>query len=66
MNEAKTLYGTAEGQTINTLGTLYNMVGTIRDILLITYKDNEEELSKWGFNVVIGQAKSPKRKPKNS
>ena len=66
MKEAQTIYGTAKGQTINTPGTLYNMVGIIRDILLVTYKDNEEELSKWGFNVVIGQARSPKRKPKGS
>lgn len=64
MLQANTVYGKAEGQDIQSPGTLYNLVAIIRDILLLVYKGNEEALSQWGFKVVLGQAKSPVRKPK--
>ena len=65
MELAKNVYGTAEGQTAETPGTLYNDVEAILHLFRgSTYKGTEEAISEWGFNVVIGSAKSPKRKPK--
>jgi hypothetical protein len=62
MQQARTIYGTAVGQTIQSPGTLYSMLDTIKQSLLKKYKGNEETLSNYGFNVVIGQAKSPVKK----
>jgi hypothetical protein len=63
MQEAKVIYGSAEGQSIETPGTLYKMVDTIKDILLLEHNGNEEELSTYGFDVVVGTAKSPQKQP---
>ncbi len=49
--------GTEEGMTIDTPGTFYNFSGRIRDRLLIVHNDrDEEELTTYGFNVVVGQS----------
>lgn len=63
--EADIIIGIAEGQSINTKGTLYNYVTRMRDTLLDYYDDNEEKLGEWGFKVKTGQAKSPKSKTEN-
>lgn len=60
---AHTTYGMAKGQSVDTPGTLYNNVSIIRDFLLSYYDGDEEALSEWGFNIVIGTAKSPTKKP---
>lgn len=64
MQQARTLYGTSTGQSINTPGTLLFACDTIKRALLKKYKGNEEMLSTFGFNVVVGQASSPKSKVK--
>ncbi|MBI4931585.1 MAG: hypothetical protein HY841_12520 [Bacteroidetes bacterium] len=64
MQEAKTIYGNGKGQDVETPGTLYNMEDEVKDILLHENKGNEEELSQWGYNVVVGSAKSPKPRQK--
>jgi hypothetical protein len=58
MEEAMLNLGIAPGQTRETPDTLYNLVLRVRDVLLVTHQGNEEKLSEWGFNVVVGQAKS--------
>lgn len=47
--------GYAEGQTSETTGTVYNIITNIRDLLLVVYSSNPEELTRWGFAVVVGQ-----------
>lgn len=45
--------GTAPNQNLQTPGTLYPQVAKVRDILLVKYQTNPEELSVWGFDVVV-------------
>lgn len=66
MLQAKTIYGTAKGQTISTPGTLYYMEDVMKRSLLKSLKGVEEGMSEYGYNVVIGQAKSPVRKTPGS
>ena len=61
MQQARQLLGTDIGQNSNTDGTLYNMLLKIKQLLLLYHKSNEESLSTWGFNVVVGKAKSYKK-----
>lgn len=65
MEKAKMQLGIGKGQTSQTPGTGYFLVTKFRDVLLPKFKGTEEELSNWGFKVVIGTAKSPVRKPKS-
>ncbi len=62
--QAELIYGRAKGQNAETPNTLYNTVTLIRDFLLLQNAGNEESLSEWGFNVVVGAAKGPKKKQK--
>ena len=59
-----TQLGTAAGQSVDTKDTVLYLVTRMRDALLMKYEGNEEALSNWGFNVVVGTAKAPTRKPK--
>lgn len=59
-----TALGTADGQNAQTLGTGLNLITYARDQLLLSQAGNEEALSLWGFNVIVGSAKSPTKKPK--
>ncbi len=63
MQQAKNIYGTGKAQGINTPGTLSNTLDLIKKTLLLYFRGNEEALGSFGFNVVVGQAKSPQ--PKN-
>jgi hypothetical protein len=58
--------GVANGQSAQTKDTALNLVTYARDQLLINNEGTEEALSGYGFNVVIGSAKSPVRKAKGS
>ncbi len=58
MEEAMVNLGLATGQTSATPDTMYNLLLQVRDLLLVTYRGNEEKLSEWGFKVVVGQAKA--------
>lgn len=62
MEDARKLYGTAAGQNITTPGTVYHDAAGIRKFLLSYYEGQEEKLSEFGFDVVIGSAKSPGNK----
>jgi len=53
------LLGSAKGQNSQTEGTLHFMTLQIRDILLAVNRGNENALEPWGFNVSVGEAKSP-------
>ena len=64
--KASTLIGVAPGQTQNTAGTLLFGITQIRDFLAAVNKGNEEALSGWGFDVVVGQAKSRSRSTKEA
>lgn len=55
-NQSATLCGIAKGQNKQTKGTLYVLVCSIRDFLQLKFRDNPEELSNWGFEVVITQS----------
>lgn len=48
--------GYAEGQTSETPGTLYNFYTGIRDRLLNVSQGVEENLSEWGYDVVLDEA----------
>ncbi|MBI3876541.1 MAG: hypothetical protein HY300_11435 [Verrucomicrobia bacterium] len=58
------LLGTADGQTAETPGTMLNLLTYARDELLVKYRGTEEKLSEYGFNVLVGSAKGPTKKPK--
>ena len=64
MEEANNIIGTGVGQTNRSKGTLLFMMTTIRDLLLNHFKQQEEALSEFGFDVVIGKARLPKKKNK--
>ena len=52
MEAANSLLGLGIDQSSTSPGTLYYYLTSIRDLLLVIYKGNEEQLSTWGFNVV--------------
>jgi len=57
--EADNALGTGEGQSINTVDTIYNIVAQhIRESLLLEHQGEEEKLSEYGFNVVISESSS--------
>ncbi len=56
------LLGIADGQTSDTKGTALNLLGYVRDELLVVSDGNDEALGEWGFDVVVGTAKSPTKK----
>ena len=58
-----TALGTADGQTVNTKGTALYVVTKVRDQLLLDNEDNPEVLTNYGFNVVVGSAKTPTKTP---
>jgi len=60
MLEANTAMGTAPGQNMDTAGTVYHLTGLVRDRLLFVHDGSEEELEKYGFNVVIGNVLEPR------
>lgn len=62
MQKAQNFYGLGKGQSIDTPGTIYYNIDKIKKVLLIENDENEEALSEWGFNVVVGKSKSPKKK----
>jgi len=64
MNQAKHILGTDFGQTINTEGTLYYMLESIKMQLLNAHRGVEETLSTYGFDVVIGSASVGAKKKK--
>ena len=57
---ADTALGVEEGQTRDTEGTVYNLTGRARDRLLFVHDDEEEELTTYGFNVVIDKVRGKK------
>jgi len=59
-----TALGIADGQTAATPDTVLNLVNYVRDQLLLTNEGNEDVLEQYGFEVVIGTAKSPTRAQK--
>lgn len=62
--KATSLIGIGPGNNQNTKGTLLFGITQIRDLLAAINKGNEEALSGWGFDVVVGQAKSRSRTTK--
>lgn len=64
MARSRVILGTNGGQTSTTPGTLINMTGNIRKILLALNTVNPEALSEWGFDVVVRVAKNPGRRKK--
>jgi len=64
MEEANKALGVGKGQNNTTEGTaLFHVIG-IRNGLLKTFRNNEEKLSEYGFDVVVSMAKSPTKKTK--
>jgi hypothetical protein len=61
-NQALVILGYAEGQNSLTPDTLYNFNTGIRDRLLKVYEGAEEQLSEWGFEVVLGSFLAAGRK----
>lgn len=66
MAQSRHLIGSHTGQYSTTPGTLLNSTLNIKKILLALNTINPEALSEWGFNVVVGLAKSPKSKKKTN
>ena len=55
--------GIADGQTAYTKDTALNLITYARDLLLVNNEGEEEALQAYGFNVVVGSAKSPTPAP---
>lgn len=55
---ARNQCGYGQGQTSQTPDTLYWYFTQIRDLLLVVHEGNEEQLSIWGFNVVVSSSTS--------
>jgi len=55
--------GLADGQTVYTKDTALNLVTYARDLLLVENEGQEEALTAYGFNVVVGSAKGPTPAP---
>ena len=55
--------GVADGQTVYTKDTGLNLVTYARDELLVENEGQEEALTAYGFNVVVGSAKNPTPAP---
>lgn len=51
--------GVSPDQNVHTAGTVYNFTTRIRDKLLLVNQSEEEELSTYGFNVVISTTPFP-------
>ncbi len=52
--KAYKLLGIGKGQTIKqSVGTVYYTSGKVRNQLKVTHEGVEEQISKWGYNVVI-------------
>ena len=64
MGQAKKILGTSVGQSINTEGTLYYMLESIKKVLLVKYRGVEQDLESFGFHVVVGSTKKVGRKKK--
>ncbi len=52
---AMRLLGLAQAQNKKSDGTIYTETLRIRDILMVKFRENPEELELWGFNVVVDQ-----------
>ena len=63
MQQATDQMGFGVGQSSETPDTLYHYITLIRDLLLVVYHGNEEELSRFGFDVVISASASPNHEP---
>lgn len=63
-NQALVIYGYGNGQTSKTEGTLYYDLCVVRDRLKLKYKGAEEQMSEWGFEVILGKHKPGKKKGK--
>ena len=64
MMESKVLFGTGPGQKMSNPGTLIHLLNNIKRFLLVKHSSTEEDLSPWGFNVVIGMASVGAKKKK--
>ncbi len=53
--------GLAPGQTAVSRDTVLNLVSYVRDYLRIHSEGHEDTLEKYGFGVVVGSAKTPRR-----
>lgn len=62
MYESRSLMGFTTGQTSITPGTLYHLLGKIKKLLLVLETENPEELSLWGFDVTVREAKNRGKK----
>ncbi|MEO6884470.1 MAG: hypothetical protein ABI199_10670 [Bacteroidia bacterium] len=65
MQVARAAMGTEKGQTSSTPNTISYLVSKMRDVLIATYRGREEQLSQYGFNVVVN-AYVPKGKGNKS
>lgn len=54
-----TSLGIGKGQSASSPDTVLHLVTYVRDQLLLANENNEEVLGQYGFNIVIGTAKSP-------
>lgn len=61
--QARSYCGYAPGQTVDTPSTLLWYITKVRDLLLNLHDGNEEQLSLWGYQVIVGTAKLPAAPP---
>ena len=61
-NDVINTLGYGAGQTISTIGTIYNEVGKIRTRLVQKHQGREEALSNWGFTVIVSEKQTGKKK----
>lgn len=64
MGHSRVLFGIDAGQTLSTEDTLYHFLNNIKHFLLVKHRGLEEDLSVWGFNVVLGTSSVGAKKKK--
>lgn len=64
MQQSRNAFGIGVGQTIQDPDTLYHLLNNIKRFLLVKHPGDEEALSEWGFNVVIGSSSVGAKKKK--
>lgn len=62
MQKFRGMLGVEVGQNMSTPDTIYYFMGLCRDLLAVKFRGNEDEMSTWGFDIVISSVVPHKKK----
>ena len=65
MQKFRGMLGVEVGQNMSTPDTIYYFMGLCRDLLAVKFRGNEDEMSTWGFDIVISSVVPHKKKENN-